>query len=648
MAIKDKEINKRKKKRILHYYANDNNFSQINVEIPVEFKNKIVCGDSLEVLKKLPDNCIDLVFTSPPYNFGKSYNEYDDNSTNSDYFKQLFDILSETARIVKYGGRIIINVMPLYSDFIPTHHIITNWFIQQKWIWRDEIIWEKNQRNCAYSCWGCYSDKVRVVTNKGLKYFKDVNINTDLFPTLNLDTNEIEYQKAFDYIEKDYTDEYLYKIKNNTFDMEVTPNHNILTTDGLHPLEDIVEKHGFTIPQKIGMYNGGTAVESFVLPTYIPDTPENFTQKELDYFNQDIIIPMNDWIKFLGIYLGDGCVYINDDNKIEVNIPIYKSKEKNVEKIKELLSTLPFKFEYQPYTHEYIYANERLLTYLEQLEHEKKIPSFIEDLPIEQVKLFLEWLIICNGSIENEKWGSFTTPSKDFFNSMINLLIKCGIRFSSEIKKGHYVNNILVSSNLPLYVVNYITSEKYFINKKDVSKIPYDGKVYCVSVPNKTLMVELNGKYTWCGNSYRSSSSPFMKHTQEFIEVYSKGNIKHDIPNHKDQDDMQKTEFSEWVKNGVWSLAAETQMKNFGHPAMFPERLAYRAIKLFSGRGDTVLDIFNGCGTTTKVAKEHGRNYLGIDIDETYCNIAQKRTDETVVQEFELIETEKTNIDQKK
>jgi DNA modification methylase len=66
-------------------------------------------------------------------------------------------------------------------------------------------------------------------------------------------------------------------------------------------------------------------------------------------------------------------------------------------------------------------------------------------------------------------------------------------------------------------------------------------------------------------------------------------------------------------------------MKEFGHPAMFPEELARRVIKLFSFKGDIVLDPFNGAGTTTVVAKRLGRTYIGIDISEEYCKMAMER-----------------------
>ncbi|MDU9776674.1 site-specific DNA-methyltransferase, partial [Helicobacter pylori] len=52
-------------------------------------------------------------------------------------------------------------------------------------------------------------------------------------------------------------------------------------------------------------------------------------------------------------------------------------------------------------------------------------------------------------------------------------------------------------------------------------------------------------------------------------------------------------------------------------------------LKLFSYQNDIVLDPFNGAGTTTKVAKQLGRCFIGIDISEKYCEVAKERLKET-------------------
>ncbi len=131
---KERKVQNRKEKeaaRGKYFYAKTNEFSTANNPLPVKFTDKIICGDSLTVLKELPDNCIDLIFTSPPYNFGLDYEDSEDAFPWKSYFKCLFDIFEECIRVVKHSGRIIVNIQPLYSDYIPTHHIISQYFMRK-------------------------------------------------------------------------------------------------------------------------------------------------------------------------------------------------------------------------------------------------------------------------------------------------------------------------------------------------------------------------------------------------------------------------------------------------------------------------------------------------------------------------------------
>jgi DNA modification methylase len=61
------------------------------------------------------------------------------------------------------------------------------------------------------------------------------------------------------------------------------------------------------------------------------------------------------------------------------------------------------------------------------------------------------------------------------------------------------------------------------------------------------------------------------------------------------------------------------------HPAAFPDDLARDHILSWSNEGDIVLDPFNGSGTTTKMAREMGRKYIGIEVNPDYCKIAEAR-----------------------
>jgi site-specific DNA-methyltransferase (adenine-specific) len=69
-----------------------------------------------------------------------------------------------------------------------------------------------------------------------------------------------------------------------------------------------------------------------------------------------------------------------------------------------------------------------------------------------------------------------------------------------------------------------------------------------------------------------------------------------------------------------WSMPENTD-----HPTQKPEKLVAKLILASSNEGDVVFDPFLGVGTTSVVAKKLGRRYFGVEIDEAYCCLAEKR-----------------------
>jgi len=63
----------------------------------------------------------------------------------------------------------------------------------------------------------------------------------------------------------------------------------------------------------------------------------------------------------------------------------------------------------------------------------------------------------------------------------------------------------------------------------------------------------------------------------------------------------------------------------YKHPAMFPEQLAEDHIITWSNPGDIVLDPFLGSGTTAKMALLNNRHFIGFELSEEYCKIANER-----------------------
>ena len=84
------------------------------------------------------------------------------------------------------------------------------------------------------------------------------------------------------------------------------------------------------------------------------------------------------------------------------------------------------------------------------------------------------------------------------------------------------------------------------------------------------------------------------------------------------------------MRHNVWVMntaGQENVCKSLPHPAMFPDVLARDHILSWSNEGDLVLDPMCGSGTTCKMAKLSNRNYIGIDISEEYCKMAEERLD---------------------
>ncbi len=130
-----------------------------------KFINKIICGDCLKTMKKMPDNSIDLIITSPPYNFGMPYDTHLDEINFKEYFKKMFKVWKECYRILKKGGRICVNIQPLHSSYIPTHHIFSEQFRKLGFLFKCEILWDKHTYNAKYTSWGSWK-------SPSMPYFK--------------------------------------------------------------------------------------------------------------------------------------------------------------------------------------------------------------------------------------------------------------------------------------------------------------------------------------------------------------------------------------------------------------------------------------------------------------------------------------------
>ena len=133
--------------------------------IPVQTNkkyNKIICGDCIDVMKGMPDNYVDLVVTSPPYNCGIDYDNYSDDLEYSDYLKFTKNWLLEVFRVLKDTGRIALNIpyeVNLHERGGRIFLLSDYWQLMKgigfKWAGLVDLVEAQAQR-VKYTAWGSY------------------------------------------------------------------------------------------------------------------------------------------------------------------------------------------------------------------------------------------------------------------------------------------------------------------------------------------------------------------------------------------------------------------------------------------------------------------------------------------------------------
>lgn len=140
-------------------------------------------------------------------------------------------------------------------------------------------------------------------------------------------------------------------------------------------------------------------------------------------------------------------------------------------------------------------------------------------------------------------------------------------------------------------------------------------------MPLSTIIWNKNNTSNRCAwGSYMSAKAPSFPRSFEYILVFSK------TPGLERNGNTTITK-DEWIEytNGLWTFAPEKEQKKIGHPAMFPVELPLRLIKMLTYENDVVLDPFMGVATTGVACLKTNRKFIGIEIDNNYCEIGKKR-----------------------
>jgi len=178
---------------------------------------------------------------------------------------------------------------------------------------------------------------------------------------------------------------------------------------------------------------------------------------------------------------------------------------------------------------------------------------------------------------------------------------------------------------------------------------PNGAIVMTASQPFTSALVMSNVKmfkYEWVWNKKLGGNSMLVKYQpykiHENILVFGKGKVNY-LPimvergkirikngKTKNKDNAFNVNGADFIKNNIFypqSILEISNAKRTGrqHPTQKPVALMEYLIKTYTNEGETVLDFTMGSGTTGVACKNHSRNFIGIELDETYFNIAKER-----------------------
>ncbi|MCK4352236.1 site-specific DNA-methyltransferase [candidate division WOR-3 bacterium] len=210
----------------------------------------------------------------------------------------------------------------------------------------------------------------------------------------------------------------------------------------------------------------------------------------------------------------------------------------------------------------------------------------------------------------NDKYEEYLIKMGNIFKECIRILLPDG---KIALNMGNIYSN--KNDEKRKYTVNLILDLWKFLDKhKDLK---FMGTIYWKKTTSRNGAV-LFGSYPYPSNFMISTAL-------EAIHVFRKIGRRKVSKEIKEKSRITKEEFRKF-REPIWYLNGVSKKE---HPAVFPNELPYRLIKMYSFYGNTVLDPFCGIGTTNLEALKLNRNSIGIDIKKEYIDKAMMSLKET-------------------
>lgn len=361
----------------------------------------------------------------------------------------------------------------------------------------------KVEGNLVYAYGACYDDATRALTPDGFKRYDEL-AEGDLVLTLDPATREIVWNPISEVMIYDYDGE-LVLFEGKRQSLAVTPNHRMLVDTRRGPLRfDSAERlagisSGGYPWLPVGHWDGERDDADVDLRTWVDQDAYRLRARRVPDK-----IATDDFLYLLGLYIGDGyCV--TRDQGFSVNFCVPEG-DKARQPLEDTLNRLGIG--YRSYQVEVQVASKALVAIFGECGHSaltKRIPRWALDYSPRWLEHLLRGLVDSDGWYDTKGRRRYVTSSAGLVGDMVELCVKLGMHPSVSRKDGR--TNLFRDGHSAVanehWVINIATTQPAYRHR---GSLPYQGKVWCLSVENRNFLVERNGKIAFCGNSTKGNT----------------------------------------------------------------------------------------------------------------------------------------------
>ena len=363
--------------------------------------------------------------------------------------------------------------------------------------------WVKRSRHNHFL--DCFDPETELLTEDGWMRVEEAVSYVGRFATVNLDRDVIEYQVASNAVARWHSGE-MVQIKGRSVDLLVTPNHRMVTqrrnpvdkTSHLTLAKDLTIWH--TLKRSSNWV--GAQQDTVTLPalSLAPTNWRNMNEPERA-FNA------GDWCEFLGWYVSGGHITRRGNYS---RVVISQNPGEKADRIAALLGRMGITYRLHG-GRQFVIPSRQLAAALADCSDadgrciSKRVPSFVRHACSALIERFLDAAIHGDGWEQNGH-RAYATVSAKLADDMQELFIKAG-RCANIVRraaKPYTIKGHTSSNTVDQYHVSEIRTAAASLRRADntpiFKKLGYSGMVYCVTVPNSTLIARRNGKATIVGN----------------------------------------------------------------------------------------------------------------------------------------------------